>query len=207
MSENKKDIKMKFVKIGILILVGLDIIFACSFPTRFDGFTYDKKPLKNISFFKTDGYYYSKNCYEEYNSRKVLFLNSNGFLIIYTYNPYTIDPNLIDLELDSAFSNKKTLRQTLQNRGAFSIENDSVTVQTFYCEFGCWVKLNKGKILNDSTLLFGNPVYNEKNKDKYPHYDFYEKCDTFYFRKLNWKPDSTYQIGFEKELKKHKYKF
>jgi hypothetical protein len=200
MSENKKDIKMKFVKIGILILVGLDIVFACSVPVYINNFSYYKKPLKDKIPFRIDGYYYQEKDHSQYQSTSIYFFYSDGFFIGGSHGVDNSTLLVMDANVDSSFNVWENKRETVQDRGAFIIDKDSVKIQLFNCVYNCYIFKKVGKIINDSTLLFIKTTNYRTQKT-------YDINETFHFRKLDWKPDSTYQIGFEKELKKHKYKF
>jgi hypothetical protein len=203
MSENKKDIKMKFVKIGILILVGLDIVFACS-PVNVKNLTFYKKSVVSDIPFRIDGYYYSKNCYSNNNNSYVYFFYPDGFFLggytVYDNSPLT----LMDAKLDSSYNIWERDITWVGGKGAFKIVNDSVRIQFFHCLYTCNIVNKQGRIINDSTLLF---ITKKIDKSEYLYNHDPDYCDTFHFRKLDWKPDSTYQIGFDKELKKRKYKF
>jgi hypothetical protein len=202
MSENNKDIKMKFVKIGILILVGLDIIFACS-PVNIKNLTYYKRSADSNFSFRMDGYYYNKNCDSTNQQSYAYFFYPDGFLIRsnnFQNNPLTI----LDAKLDTFFNKGSQERKEVHHRGAFKTVNDSVKIEVFQCYFNCNIVNVSGKIINDSTLLFIGKTVGKHGRIYHQNSVF---CDTFHFRKLDWKPDSTYQIGFDKELKKHKYKF
>jgi hypothetical protein len=202
MSENEKDSKMKFVKIGILILVGLDIVFACS-PVNVKNLTYYKKNLNSNISFRMDGYYYNKNCDLTNRQSDAYFFYADGFFI--RSNSFPNSPlTILDAKLDTFFNMGNQNRKEVNHRGAFKTVNDSVKIEVFQCYFNCQIVKVFGKIINDSTLLF---IGKSEGKHGYLYHQSSDYCDTFHFRKLNWKPDSTYQIGFEKELKKHKYKF
>lgn len=202
MSENKKNIKIKFVKIGILILVGLDIIFACT-TVNIKNLTYYKKNVILDIPFKINGYYYNKNCDSTDHESFAYFFYKDGFFIK-SYR-FQNDPlSLLDSKLDTFFNIRNQTRNEVNYRGAFKISNDSVKIEVFQCIYYCNTVKVFGKIINDSTLIFsGKSVGNYENY----YHGSSNYCDTFHFRKLDWKPDSSYQIGFEKELKKHKYKF
>jgi hypothetical protein len=202
MSENKKDSKMKFVKIGILILVGLDIVFACS-TVNVKNFTYYKKSVNSNISIRTEGYYYNRHCDTLNNTSDTYFFYPDGFFMrgnIFPNSPLS----LLDAKLDTLFNKGNEIRNTVYHRGAFETMNDSIKIEVFECYVNCQVVKVFGKIINDSTLLF---IGKSEGKHGYMYHQSSDYCDTFHFRKLNWKPDSTYQIGFEKELKKHKYKF
>jgi hypothetical protein len=193
--------KLKWTKIGLLLFfVGLDIFYNCTISVKSQAFTYYKKPIQAQKLFRLDGYYYSNSCSNEENYSFYYFFYPDGFVL----RGYHVTANKtlkeIDAHLDSIFHISKPYTNTVQDRGAFVIEKDSLKMQLFACNFNCAVVSKKMQILNDSTFLRVLPTDLEEYKD-YQRDNF---CDTFHFKKLTWKPDSTYQIGFEKQLKKGK---
>lgn len=133
----------------------------------------------------------------------VYFFYPDGFFMS-SYQYENSPLSSMDLQLDSTFNIRNYLRERVDSKGAYKIVNDSIKIQVFHCIYSCDIVKNKGRIINDTTLLFIKKKI-DKSEFRYNQDPYY--CDTFHFRKLNWKPDSSYQIGFDKELKKRNYKF
>jgi hypothetical protein len=197
--------KWKFTKIGLLLFfVGLDIFYNCtvSKPIPSRAFTYYKKPIEGEIPFRIDGYYYSESCYITDGVNRICFFYPDGFYIGGNQTAPNENAKAMDAYINSIYHYGKNNKNTVENRGAFIVEKDSLKIQFFTC-IDCNLVERKGVVLNDTTLLLGERIDESKGKDYYRTHP-YPNCETFHFRKLNWKPDSTYQIGFEKQLKKGK---
>ena len=158
------------LKTGLIILVVIGI-FCCKVaePLTLQRMDYS---LNNL---KTQGYFYSKG-----DHFHCFFLYKNG--IVYFYS--TSAANF--LELENKISNQEIIKidQKLQYVwGVFKINNDEIMIERWLPGVGgpYPTQLLKGQILNDTTIAISG-----LRGRKYA-----SEIDTFKFRFLEQKPDST----------------
>ena len=113
-----------------------------------------------------DGYYYNKPCYENKDYSSFYFFYPNGFFIGGLHDAPNKSLEIMDAYIDTVFHYRENRKNTVQDRGAFIVENNTVKIQFFACYYHCEVEDKKMRILNDSTFVFNEPV----DKKEYKNY-------------------------------------
>ena len=173
----KENISMKNL-ILVLLLAILALFSSCDKLFEDDKLSLTREPYTGNEL-RMDGYYY------ETTGTRVLVFYRNG-----TVNDFGgINLNEMDQFEESMFTNQ--LRNLKSSWGVFQIKNDDILYER-------WIhspppSINtyffRGKILNDTTYVI-NEMYRIKNGKKY---DVSVRNDTYKFKKLDQKPDSTNQ--------------
>lgn len=180
---------VKVLKIVIIILT-LMISSSCCSMFNNGNPCVDVENLKgfgeyqDISKFRIDGYYYSEH--KENNFYCIIFF-TNGIL----YKGGFINDNFESNIFEQFENNFNNIKYDKFRWGSYQIAGLELS-RYFYNSVLMWrrnIFLVNGKILNDTTFVEND--YYEDIKTSEVQYLIREKLDTFHFRKLEHKPDST----------------